>query len=89
MRMISGAIGGIKIGTGNRSTQRKPAPAPLCPPQNPTWPDPGSNPDHRGGKPVTNRLSYGAAPSLHLIITLLQVYTIYTHYTLIFSVYLQ
>jgi hypothetical protein len=56
MKMISGAIGGMKIGRGNRSTRRKPAPAPLCPPQNPTWPDPG-----RGGKPATNRLSYGAA----------------------------
>jgi hypothetical protein len=36
-RMISdgdcGEIGGIKIGRGNRSTRRKPAPAPLCPPQ--------------------------------------------------------
>jgi hypothetical protein len=28
---------------------------------NPTWPDPGSNPGRRGGKPGTNRLSYGAA----------------------------
>jgi hypothetical protein len=28
---------------------------------NPTWPDLGSNPDRRGGKPATNRLSYGAA----------------------------
>jgi hypothetical protein len=28
-------IGGMKIGRGNRSTQRKPAPAPLCPPQIP------------------------------------------------------
>jgi hypothetical protein len=26
-----------------------------------TWPDPGSNPDRCGGKPATNRLSYGAA----------------------------
>jgi hypothetical protein len=31
-----GAVGGMKIGRGNRSTLRKPAPAPLCPPQNPT-----------------------------------------------------
>jgi hypothetical protein len=34
------AIGGMKIGRGNRSTLRKPAPAPLCPPQIPhdqTW----------------------------------------------------
>jgi hypothetical protein len=28
-----GAIGGMKIGRGNRCTRRKPAPAPLCPPQ--------------------------------------------------------
>jgi hypothetical protein len=28
-----GAIGGMKIGKGNRSTWRKPAPVPLCPPQ--------------------------------------------------------
>jgi hypothetical protein len=30
-----GEIGGMKIGTVNRSTRRKPAPAPLCPPQIP------------------------------------------------------
>jgi hypothetical protein len=30
-----GAIGGIKIDRGNRSTRRKPAPVPLCPPQIP------------------------------------------------------
>jgi hypothetical protein len=30
-----GAIGGIKIGRGNRSTRRKPAPVPLFPPQIP------------------------------------------------------
>jgi hypothetical protein len=29
--------------------------------QNPTCPDPGLNPGRRGGKPATNRLSYGAA----------------------------
>jgi hypothetical protein len=28
---------------------------------NPTWPDPGWNPGRRGGKPATNRFSYGAA----------------------------
>jgi hypothetical protein len=28
-----GAIGGMKIGRGDRSTRRKPAPAPVCPPQ--------------------------------------------------------
>jgi hypothetical protein len=30
-----GEIGGVKIGRGNRSTRRKPAPAPRCPPQIP------------------------------------------------------
>jgi hypothetical protein len=30
-----GAIGGMKIGSGKRSTRRKPAPAPFCPPQIP------------------------------------------------------
>jgi hypothetical protein len=35
-----GAISGMKIGKGNRTTRRKPAPAPVCPPQIPldlTW----------------------------------------------------
>jgi hypothetical protein len=31
----SGAVGGMKIGGGNRSTRRKSAPEPLCPPQIP------------------------------------------------------
>jgi hypothetical protein len=30
-----GAIGGMKIGRGNQSTRKKPALAPLCPPQIP------------------------------------------------------
>jgi hypothetical protein len=51
-----GAVGGMRIARGNRSTRRKPAPVPLCPSQIPhdlTW-------DRtRGGKPATNRLSYG------------------------------
>jgi hypothetical protein len=29
----NGEIGGMMIGRGNRSTRRKPAPVPLCPPQ--------------------------------------------------------
>jgi hypothetical protein len=52
-----GAIGGMSIGRGNRSTRRKPAPMPLCPPQIPH--DLGSNPGRRGWKPATNRWSYG------------------------------
>jgi hypothetical protein len=46
---------------------------------NPTWPDLGSNRGRRGGKPVTNRLSYGTviAFSVYLhncLITLRGVY---------------
>jgi hypothetical protein len=33
---------------------------------NPTWSDPGSNPGRSGGKPTTNRLSYGATLSASL-----------------------
>jgi hypothetical protein len=61
-RMIDddyGAVGGMRIGRGNRSTRRKPAPVPLCPPRIPH--DLESNPGRRGGKPATNRLSYGTA----------------------------
>jgi hypothetical protein len=61
MRVIFGAIGGMKIGRRNRSTRRKPTPAPLCPPQNPTWQTRSRTPDRNGGKAATNRLSYGAA----------------------------
>jgi hypothetical protein len=32
---------------------------------NTIWPDPGANPGRRGGRPATNRLSYGAA-RIHL-----------------------
>jgi hypothetical protein len=49
-----GAIGGIKIGRGNRSTRRKPAPAPRYPPQ---IPEPGSNQGRRGEKPAINSSS--------------------------------
>jgi hypothetical protein len=37
---VYGAVGGMRIGRGNRRTRRKPAPVPLCPPQIPhdlTW----------------------------------------------------
>jgi hypothetical protein len=33
----------------------------FCPSQNPTLPDAGLTPGRRGGKPATNRLSYGVA----------------------------
>jgi hypothetical protein len=56
-----GEFGGMKIGRRNQSNRRKSAPEPLCPPQIPLDQTPGSNPGPRGGKPATNRLSYGAA----------------------------
>jgi hypothetical protein len=56
-----GAIGGMKIGRGNRSTRRKPAPAPHCPPQIAHDQTRARTQGRRGGKPATNRLRYGAA----------------------------
>jgi hypothetical protein len=55
-----GAIGGMKIGRGNQSTRRKPAPSAILSTTNPTWPDPCANTGRRGGKPATNRLSQWA-----------------------------
>jgi hypothetical protein len=51
---------------GNRSTLGKPTPVPLCPPQT-SHACPDANPGRRGGKPATNRLSYGTV--LHLPLT--------------------
>jgi hypothetical protein len=51
----------MKIGRGNRSTQRKPTPAPLCPPQIPldqTW---DRTRAAMVGSEQRNRLSYGVA----------------------------
>jgi hypothetical protein len=53
-------FGGMRIGRGNRSTRRKPAPVPLHPPQIP-HDGLGSNPGSRGGKPAINRLGCGTA----------------------------
>jgi hypothetical protein len=50
-------IGGM-IGSGNRSTRKKPAPSAALSTTNPTC-CPDANAGLRGGKPATNRLSYG------------------------------
>jgi hypothetical protein len=56
-----GEVGGMNcFGRGNRSTRRKLAATPLCPPRIPLA-DPGANPGRLGWKPATNRFSYGAA----------------------------
>jgi hypothetical protein len=52
-----GEIGGMMTRRGHRSTRRKPAPVPLCPPHA----CPEANPGRHGGKPATNHLSYGMA----------------------------
>jgi hypothetical protein len=52
----------LGIGRGNRSARKKPAQVSLRLPQIP--PDLGLKPGRRGGKPATNRLSYGAAAML-------------------------
>jgi hypothetical protein len=39
----------------NRNTRGKTCPSATLSTTNPTWTDPGSNPDLRGGRPATNR----------------------------------
>jgi hypothetical protein len=46
---------------GKPKYSEKTCPSITLPTTNPTWPDPGSNPGRRGGKPATNRLSYCTA----------------------------
>jgi hypothetical protein len=71
---------GEMIGRGNRSTRRKPAPVPPCPPQTPHS-CPEANPGRRGGNPATNRLSYGSA--LNIRIRCIYVECILTYLVLI------
>jgi hypothetical protein len=54
-----GAIGGMKIG-GKPKYSEKTFPSAILSATNPTWSDPCANTGRRGGKPATNRLSYGA-----------------------------
>jgi hypothetical protein len=55
----------MRIGRGNRRTWRKPAPVPLCPPQIPHY---LTRARSLCGKPATNRLSYGTAFLLYLLV---------------------
>jgi hypothetical protein len=59
-----GAVGGL-IGRGNRSYTEKTCPTAAVSTTNPTWRDPCSNRDLRGGKPATNLLNYRTA-SVHV-----------------------
>jgi hypothetical protein len=47
---------------------------------NPTWPEPCSNPDRRGEKPATNRLSYGTALPSRLNDTRRNILDFYSEY---------
>jgi hypothetical protein len=49
---------------GKSKYSEKTCPSATLSTTNPTWLDPGLNPVCRGGKPATNRVSYGAALSL-------------------------
>jgi hypothetical protein len=51
----------IKNWQGKPKYSDKTCPSAILSTTNPTWLDPGLNPGRRGGKPATNRLSYGAA----------------------------
>jgi hypothetical protein len=66
-----GEFGGMN-GRGNRSTREKTCPDATLSTTKPTWPDPGLNPGRRGGKPATNRFSYGAAKVAKLMPTYLR-----------------
>jgi hypothetical protein len=59
----NGEIGGMIVGKGNRSTERKSGRAAFST-TNPTC-CPDANTGRRSGKPATNRLSYGAAELAH------------------------
>jgi hypothetical protein len=51
----------MKLTGENRSTRGKICPSDTLSTTNPTWTDPGSNPDLRSGRPAANRLSHDTA----------------------------
>jgi hypothetical protein len=51
----------MKLTGENRSTRGKAGPSATLSTTHPTWTKPGSNPDLRGERPATNRLSNGTA----------------------------
>jgi hypothetical protein len=57
-------VGRMITARDNQSSQRKPTPVPLCPPQI-TWRDPQLNRGCFGGKLANTYLSYGMT-SLHI-----------------------
>jgi hypothetical protein len=57
----------MKLTGENRSTRGETCPSATLATTNPTWTDPGSNPDLRGERPATNRLSHGTALNRTLV----------------------
>jgi hypothetical protein len=51
----------MKLTGENRRTRGKTCPSDTLSTTNPTWTDPRSKPDLRGGRPAANRLSHGTA----------------------------
>jgi hypothetical protein len=72
----------MRIGRGNRSARRKPAPLPTLSTTNPTLPDLGSNLGRRNLKPATNRLSYGSSSTFSdiiiIIIIIIELHNLYS-----------
>jgi hypothetical protein len=62
-----GAIGGMSECQGKPKYSEKTCPIASLSTTNPTWLDAGSNSGRRGGKPATDRLSYGTALSYILV----------------------
>jgi hypothetical protein len=55
-KLVEWRLAGATEVLGEKLSQRH-----FCPSQNPTWLDPVLNQSRRGGKPATNRLTYGVA----------------------------
>jgi hypothetical protein len=60
IRTVCGFQGKSIPDTDQNQYSEKTCPSATMPTTNPTSPDPAMNPGHHGGKPATNRLSYGA-----------------------------
>jgi hypothetical protein len=73
MRMIFGAIGGMKIGRGTEVLGENLPQRHFVHHKIPHDQTRSRTPDRSGGKPATNRLSYGAAQQIHLVVSFIRV----------------
>jgi hypothetical protein len=70
---------------GKPKYSKKTCPSATLSTTNPTSLDPGLNPGRRGGKPATNRLTYGAAPGALLLKLLYSYSTLRFFYNLVIN----